>query len=81
MNVPFARSHRDSALALFRLRQGRLAQDETAAASLGRLERRLRLMLARCRSAGREIRYRAGRFCSPSEGVAGSSGKMLTSFW
>jgi hypothetical protein len=43
MNIPFARLHRDSAIALFRLRQGRLTQDETAAASLGRLERRSRL--------------------------------------
>jgi hypothetical protein len=54
MNIPFARLHRDSALALFRLRQGRLSQDETAAGSLGRLERRLRLhlhVLARCRDA------------------------------
>jgi hypothetical protein len=52
MNIPFARLHRDSALALFRLRQGWLSQDETAAGSLGRLERRLRLhlhVLARCR--------------------------------
>jgi hypothetical protein len=82
MNIPFARLHRDSALALFRLRQGRLSQYETAAVSLGRLERRLRLhlhMLERCWSARRWIRGSAGRFCSPSEGVAGSSRKMLSS--
>lgn len=54
MNIPFARAHRDSAIALFRLRQGRLTQYETAAVPLGRLERRLRLhlhVLARCRDA------------------------------
>ncbi|ALC17963.1 hypothetical protein DSOUD_3243 [Desulfuromonas soudanensis] len=51
MYVPFARLHRDSAVALFRQRQGWLAQDATAAVPLGRLERRLRLhlhVLSRC---------------------------------
>jgi hypothetical protein len=66
MNIPLAQLHRDSAIDLFRLRQGRLAQDETAATSLGRFERLLPLnlhVLARCWSARREIILSAGWFC------------------